>query len=74
MELRQGNGIYPCLLVSFLEHMKCLKFNVNTNCPVPNHHVKKGKARLHDDTVTIDLDLEPIPLGSGFSIVPFIII
>ena len=52
------------LFVSFLEHMKCVKFNANTNCLPTYHHIKKGKACLHDGTVTTDL--EPIPLGNRF--------
>ena len=31
-----------------------------------NHHIKKGKSCLHDGTVTMDFDLEPFLLGSGF--------
>jgi len=33
-----------------------------------NHHVNKGKPHLHDGTMTMDLDQEPIP--QAFDIMP----
>ena len=50
----------------FLECMKCVNLMSTQIVLLLHRYVKKeGEVRLHDGTVTMDLDPEPIPLGIG---------